>query len=207
MVYKNERIPNNSLPTDKVLVENVISGNTNAFGQIIKNTEGLVAQIIFKMINNIEDRQDIAQDVYLKAFRNLSGFKFQSKLSTWIGQITYNSCVNFLEKKKLLLVDNKFGESESDYEALEKLSIDKELNKGLEQLIYQKQAANILKIEIENLPPVYKTLITLFHNEELSYAEISEITQLPEGTIKNYLFRARKVLKNNLLANYKKEDL
>jgi RNA polymerase sigma-70 factor (ECF subfamily) len=207
VVYKNERIPNNSLPTDKVLVENVISGNTNAFGQIIKNTEGLVAQIIFKMINNIEDRQDIAQDVYLKAFRNLSGFKFQSKLSTWIGQITYNSCVNFLEKKKLLLVDNKFGESESDYEALEKLSIDKELNKGLEQLIYQKQAANILKIEIENLPPVYKTLITLFHNEELSYAEISEITQLPEGTIKNYLFRARKVLKNNLLANYKKEDL
>ncbi len=207
MVYKNERNPNNSLPTDKVLVENVISGNTNAFGQIIQNTEGLVAQIIFKMINNIEDRQDIAQDVYLKAFKNLSGFKFQSKLSTWIGQITYNSCVNFLEKKKLLLVDNKFGESESDYEALEKLSIDKELNKGLEQQIYQKQAANILQTEIEKLSPVYKTLITLFHNEELSYAEISEITQLPEGTIKNYLFRARKTLKNNLLANYKREDL
>ncbi|MBK5273133.1 MAG: RNA polymerase sigma factor, partial [Bacteroidia bacterium] len=74
-------------------------------------------------------------------------------------------------------------------------------------LIRQKELSAILKTEIEKLSPVYKTLITLYHNEELSYEEIEQITSLPAGTIKSYLFRARKTLKNNLLLNYKKTDL
>ncbi len=87
--------------TDQQLVNIVLSGDTNAFGTIIKKTERLVAQIVFKMINNPEERKDIAQDIYLKAFKNLSGFKFEAKLSTWIARIAYNSCLNYLEKRKL----------------------------------------------------------------------------------------------------------
>ncbi len=141
MDYKNE----NNL-TDKYLIGKVLGGNTAAFSTIIKNTERLVAQIVFKMIPNNEDRKDIVQDIYLKTFQKLGSFKFQSKLSTWIG-------------------------------------------------------------EIEKLQPIYKVLINLYHNEELSYTEISQITQLPEGTVKNYLFRARKKLKENLLLLHKKEEL
>jgi RNA polymerase sigma-70 factor (ECF subfamily) len=73
--------------------------------------------------------------------------------------------------------------------------------------IFQKDLSEILQAEIEKLDPIYKTLITLFHNEELSYDEIAQITDLPEGTIKSYLFRARKALKKSLLMNYKKEEL
>src|SRR5260221_12009675 len=103
----------NSLP-DQLLVEKVLRGDTNSFAVIIKNTERLVAQIIFKMINNPDDRKDIAQDVYLKAFHKLPGFKFQSKLSTWIGQITYNTCLSYLEKKKLFLPADLHKEKEPD---------------------------------------------------------------------------------------------
>jgi len=91
---------------DQLLVSRVISGDTDAFRLIIKNTEGLVAQIVFKMIPNNEDRKDIAQDIYLKAFQSLSGFRFQSKISTWIARIAYNSCLNCLKKKKLILPSN-----------------------------------------------------------------------------------------------------
>ena len=97
----NQHIGNN--PTDKHLVDRVLRGDTRAFGTIIKNTEGLVAQIVFKMIPVVEDRKDLAQDIYLKIFHNLAGFKFQSKLSTWIAQITYNACLSWIEKKKLVL--------------------------------------------------------------------------------------------------------
>ena len=90
----------NSL-ADQLLVKKVLAGDTNAFKIIIEKTEGLVTQIIFKMIPASEDRKDIAQDVYLKAFQKLVTFRFQSKLSTWIGQITYNTCVNHLQKKKV----------------------------------------------------------------------------------------------------------
>ena len=193
---------------DQFLIERILNGDTNAFSIIIKNTEGLVAQIIFKMIPNKEDRKDIAQEVYLKAFRNLKNFRFQSKLSTWIGQISYNACFNFLEKKKPILPDNLQGEDESYEEPLEKLSnrFDS-YNNQTEMNIYQKELSEILRAGLENLPPVYKTLITLFHNEELSYAEIGQITDLPEGTIKNYLFRARKALRDNILLTYNKEAL
>ncbi len=184
----------------------VLRGDRNAFSLIIKNTETLVAQIVFKMISVAEDRKDIAQDIYMKAFKNLSGFKFQSKLSTWIAQISYNTCLNYLEKKKLILVDNFYSEEETDEEPLYFMNSYSSTN-ITENIIHKRELSKILASEIEMLSPVYRTLITLYHNEELSYEEISTITQLPEGTVKSYLFRARKTLKENLLSKYEKEEL
>jgi RNA polymerase sigma-70 factor (ECF subfamily) len=81
----------------------VLSGDKQAFGLIMTNTERLVAQIVFKMISHPEERKDIAQHIYLKVYKKLPGFKFQSKLSTWIAQISYNTCLDHLRKKKLIL--------------------------------------------------------------------------------------------------------
>jgi len=183
--------------TDRYLVEQVLRGNMRAFNVIVKNTEGLVAQIVFKMIPNYQDRKDIAQDVYLKAFNNLKGFRFQSKVSTWIAQISYRTCLNFLERKKLLLVENI--EDQEDTSIV--------INQEAEEFIFKKELRNILQNAIEQLSPIYKTLITLYHQEELSYEEITQITDLPEGTVKSYLFRARRVLKEDLLNQYKKDEL
>ena len=182
--------------TDQDLVDQVLTGDQQAFALIIRQTEGLVTQIVFKMIPAPGDRPDIVQDVYLKAFRNLAGFKFHAKLSTWLGKITYNTCLHYLEKKKLLFLPD-VNEQE-----------DEPANNDVEKVLSGKELASILGIAIRNLsPPIYQTLITLYHQEELSYAEIGEITSLPEGTVKNYLFRARKALKENLLSSYKKEEL
>ena len=201
MNYKNE---NNA--ADRHLVDKVLHGDTNAFRFIIKNTEGLVAQIVFKMIPNSDDRKDIVQDIYLKTFQKLGSFKFQSKLSTWIAQIAYNTYINYLEKKKFVLT----GDTNYDYEDETVETLDSKIdffNNETEKIIFKKELSTILKTEIDRLSPVYKTLVTLYHNEELSYVEIAEITELPEGTVKNYLFRARKTLRDNLLLTYKKEAL
>ena len=191
--------------TDQQLVNIVLSGDTNAFGTIIKKTERLVTQIVFKMINNSEDRKDLAQDIYLKAFKNLSGFKFQAKLSTWIARIAYNSCLNYLEKRKLRCFP-AIDETDEDLEPTANKAMGWPDNE-IDVFIFQQELSNILKAEIESLPPLYKTLITLYNNEELSYTEIIEITGLPEGTLKNYLSRARKTLRVNLLHKYKREAL
>jgi len=194
---------------DQDMVEKVLRGDTNAFSAIIKATEGLVAQIVFRMIANEEERKDIAQDVYMKAFNKLGGFKFQSKLSTWIGQIAYNACLSYLEKKRLVLPGNSHREDDTMEEGLEALSskTDYALNSEPEKLISQKELSAIMQSAIEKLSPVYKTMITLYHHEDLSYEEISQITQLPAGTVKSYLFRARKSLKESILAKYKKDEL
>ena len=195
--------------TDRNLVDRVLSGGNNAFGIIIKNTENLVAKIIFDMIANEGDRKDIAQDVYLKAYQKLSGFKFQSKLSTWIGQICYNTCIDHLRKKKLVLADSIFEtETDSSNDILDKMNTAQgNFDEPVDTLVIGKNISEIIKKKIEKLPTIYKTLISLYHNEELSYEEIGAITGLPAGTVKSYLFRARRELKNDLLLHYKKEDL
>jgi RNA polymerase sigma-70 factor (ECF subfamily) len=195
--------------TDQLLVERVLNGDTQAFGTIVKNTENLVARIVFELIKNEGDRKDIAQDIYLKAFQKLRGFKFQSKLSTWIGQISYNTCIDYLRKRKPLITTIIPGENERGSDDI--FDIIHSSNGGTAEpadgLLLEKDISEIVKDAIEKLSPVYKTLITLYHNEELSYDEIGQITGLPAGTVKSYLFRARRELKINLLLNYTKEEL
>ncbi len=196
--------------TDQRLVARALAGDRDAFAIIIKNTEGLVAQLIFKMIPVPADRKDLAQDVYLKVYKNMPGFKFQAKLSTWVGQITYNTCLHYLEKKKVVLVSPKDDEEgETQQETLDRLQQKAagRYDNEVERLLSAKELSSILNTEMDKLSPMYKTLLSLYHQEELSYAEIGEITNLPEGTVKNYLFRARKALKQSLLTNYKREEL
>jgi len=177
--------------SDKQLVERVLQGDHHAFGLIVKNTERLVGQIVGRMVSHAEDRKDIIQDIYLKTFKHLSGFRHAAKLSTWIGNIAYNTCINFLERRRLYVVGN---------EGLPEAPAD---DYGTEELIEGRQLAAIIAAGIEKLSPLYKTLLVLFHQEGLSYADIGQITSLPEGTIKSYLFRARKQLKESVLAQYK----
>jgi RNA polymerase sigma factor (sigma-70 family) len=191
--------------SDKSLVDKALRGETGAFAMIIHNTEALTSQIVFKMISNADDRKDIAQDIYLKTFHKLASFRFESKLSTWIAQIAYNTCLSHLEKKKLIFPAN-LHDSEDD--ALESIAGKTNATSNeTEIMVSKKQLSFILRSEIENLPAIYKTLISLYHNEELSYQEIAQIVGLPVGTVKNYLFRARKKLKENLLTKYKREEL
>jgi RNA polymerase sigma-70 factor (ECF subfamily) len=178
---------------EMALVKKVLEGDKNAFGEIIRNTEGLVRQIVYKMITNTEDRKDMEQETYFRVYKNLGSFERRSRLSTWIAKIAYNACVNYLSKKKLVLTDNEDYLIKSEEET--------------EPLIFSKQLSAILAREIEMLTPLYRILIILYHQEDLSYADIAQITGLPEGTVKNYLFRARKMLRENILKQYKKEQL
>lgn len=200
----NNNIENNL--TDKHLVDKVLDGDHRAFATILKNTEGLVAHMVFKMVPREDDRQDIAQDIYLKVFHKLSGFRFQSKLSTWIGQIAYNTCLSYLEKKKWILPGNRMETDKYDPSTGE-TSFESPAFHESENAVFLKERAGILQAEMEKLSPLYRVLIGLYHQEELSYQEIVQITGLPEGTLKSYLFRARRALKDALSLQYKKGEL
>jgi RNA polymerase sigma factor (sigma-70 family) len=192
-------------PEEKALVDHVLRGDHAAFGQIIKNTEALVAAIIYKMVADTEARKDLAQDIYLKVFHKLAGFKFQCKLSTWIAQIAYNTCFSWLEKKKLLLpgVQDRDSETPEDWlDAISHKNIDL-LTSTTESLVFQKQTSLLIQEAINKLSPVYRALVALYHQQEYSYADIALITGLPEGTVKSYLFRARKALQQSLVSLYK----
>lgn len=86
--------------SDKVIVTNILNGNTQSFALVVNNTEKLVTHIVRKMTTNEDDQKDLVQDIYLKVYKNLPGFQFKSKLSTWIANIAYNTTVNYLQKRR-----------------------------------------------------------------------------------------------------------
>lgn len=182
--------------SDKVIVTNILNGKIQDFAVVVKNTEKLVAQIVRKMTTNEDDQKDLVQDIYLKTYQNLSSFQFKSKLSTWIANIAYNTTINYLQKMRVPIIEIE-STIENKLIATENTELE----------IIKTEATAILTKEINKLPPLYKTLITLYHLEELPNKEIAEITNLPEGTIKSYLSRARKILKDNINHHYKNNQL
>lgn len=195
---------------ERLLVEKIISGDLQAFQQLIENYQRLVTHMVFRMILNESDREEICQDVFLKVYQNLSKFQFQSKLSTWISKITYNTCINYLQKKKALLFDDLKigGESDSADFGRSSSNLDSTIGEFPlpDETAISQEVSEMLYIELNKLPAQYRTIITLYHLDSLSYDEIAEITGMPMGTVKNYLFRARKLLKDKLLEKYTEQE-
>jgi RNA polymerase sigma-70 factor (ECF subfamily) len=184
----------------KLLVKKTLAGNKKAFESIIQQHQRLVSHIVFRMVANQADREDICQDVFVKVYQHLESFQFGSKLSTWIAKIAYNTCLNYLEKKKVLL----FDDVSSDGRSMESLPGD---TRGPDRLAEEKQTSSLLRKEIKKLPVRYRTIITLYHLDHMSYDEIAEAMELPQGTVKSHLFRARRLLKERLMSKYQPEDL
>lgn len=186
--------------SEQALVADVLTGDDRAFADFVGQYQKLVTHVVYRLVPNAADRQDICQDVFVKVHRNLSGFQFQSKLSTWVARIAYNTALNHLDKKKVGLFDDLTAE----HERIEDRPAD---------VVAPDQAAAVadsavrVREEIDRLPVLYGTILALYHLEEMSYRDIAEVMHMPEGTVKSYLFRGRKMLRDRLLANYREEDL
>jgi len=174
---------------EKRLINQILSGDRRSFEVLIGRYKRLVGHMVFKMIQQAEDREEIAQDVFLKVHQNLAHFRGESKLSTWIARIAHRTCLNYLKRKRLPTTDLSAEESQ--------LAIDQADRP--DKLLEKDQRAQFLRRQIACLPPQYGTVLTLFHLEELEIKEISTILEMPTGTVKNYLFRGRKLLKERLL--------
>lgn len=174
---------------DAELVQQILNGNNNAFRFLVAKHQRLVVHIVGRVVQRQDEVEDICQEVFIKVFRKLKLFRGESKLSTWIARIAYNTSISHIRKQ--LKNERSYDESPG-LVANEK---DEELNqRGIEK----EEAKKYLLEMIEELPVHYRTVLTLFHLEEFSYKEIEEITEMPEGTIKSYLSRARKILKEKL---------
>jgi len=180
------------------LVQRILDGDKQAFRILVEQNQRLVSHIVFRMLPDGPDREDLCQEVFLKVYQNLGRFRFDAKLSTWIATIAHNCCLDHLAKKRLPLYDDLGGgEDMPEPEAPESYSP--------ERIVAEGEPAALLRREIDRLPPVYKTIVTLFHLDELSYDEIGRIMKMPEGTIKSYLFRARRLLKDRLAVQFQGE--
>ena len=172
---------------DSELISQILSGNRNAFAFLVSRYQKLVVHVAGRLIQRQDELEDVCQEVFLKVYQNLGKYRNECKLSTWIATIAYNTGINYLRKHKKWNVVNP-----EDSTALQNLTDFKVENYETADLHHY------IREQIELLPLQYRTVLTLFHLEEFSYQEIEQITGMPEGTVKSYLFRAKALLKKKL---------
>ncbi len=171
--------------TDQHLIDRTLEGDTRAFSSLVEKYQGYVFTIVLRMVKVREEAEEVSQDTFIKAFESLSGFRGESKFSSWLYSIAYRKALDRIRKNKRYKASELLEEiTESDegvYEnALQQLE-DKERKEKIQQCIMQ-------------LPEVDAALITLYYFEEQSVKEMVAITKLSEDNIKVKLHRSRKKL-------------
>ena len=172
---------------DSKLVREVLSGNTSAFAELMSLYKKRVEALGLSFFKNPADTEDFAQDVFLKAFTKLGTFRGESLFSTWLTRMAYNTAINAVNRRaqflsiadENLLPDNGLTPEEKELRLL---------------------TMETVRETLKELPEKYKIVLDLYFFYDNSYSEISEITGLAENTVKSHIFRAKKLLREKIVA-------
>ena len=177
---------------DRALVEAVLANAPGAFERLVHEYQGLCWHIIQRMVRHPEDTRELCQETFLRVHRCLHQYRQESALKSWIGQVAYSMAKRHLERKRIPLVDVV---DDNDGASL----LDRVADRfDLEAASADEQVVGHLHAAIESLPPLQRTILTLYHLDEVPIGEIASITGLAEGTIKSHLFRSRAKLRERL---------
>ncbi len=180
---------------DSRLIHDALAGDQFAYKHLLKKYHDAIFNLIFRIVHDREQVEDLTQEVFVKAFASLKNFNEEFAFSTWLYKIATNSSIDFIRKRKLetFSIDKPIAMDESDYHY--------ELPDTTYQpdkTIIQHQRNLLIEEAINSLPEKYRRVIILRHTEERDYAEIARILKLPIGTVKAHIFRARELLNKYL---------
>src|SRR5258705_8779573 len=180
--------------TDRDLVATAISGVEGSFEELVRRYQRPISAYVYRMVGNYESALDLTQEIFIKVYGSLGRYRSEFKFSTWIYKIAHNSAVDHLRRnasREQSLVKGTEGDQfeipiESRHLTPEQESERKERRIEIEAVV-------------RTLPSNYRELIILRHSQDLTYEEIVEVTGLPLGTVKNRLFRAREMMRQQFV--------
>ncbi len=182
---------------DADLVQRAIAGEEKCYAELMSRYRDAIYFMLLKMVNNKSDAEDLTIEAFGKAFKNIRQYSTSYAFSTWLFKIASNNGIDFLRKKRAVVISIDAGYSSDDSERPTPLSV---CDEGLDpaEALIKSQVANTVRMVVQKLKPRYKTLIEMRYFQELSYEEIAEQLSLPLGTVKAQLFRSRELLYNIL---------
>lgn len=183
--------------SDTEIISTVLHGNQQAYAQLVERYQNYVFTIVLRYIKSREDAEEVAQDIFIKAYRSLSDFKGASKFSTWLYTITTTTCITFLRKKRLevhsLDNDKVFEVADSQDSGMSANQIE------------QKSRVNMVNHAIAMLSGDDAELITLFYKGEQTLEEIAQVLGIEANAVKVRLHRARTRLKEKMQKHFSAE--
>ena len=179
---------------DFLLVQLAREGDQKAYAELLGRYRDAIFYMLLKMVNNPSDAEDLTIEAFGKAFKNIEQYTPNFAFSTWLFKIASNNCIDFIRKKRGSYISIDQGQEEQDTisNAIQASTLDPEEN------LIKQQKVILTRTIVTKLKPRYRRLIELRYFKEYSYEEIAEELDLPIGTVKAQLFRARELL-NNIL--------
>jgi len=176
---------------DVALVAASKAGDQDAFAQLVLRHQRRVFNLVFRMLQQYEEANEVTQETFFAAWQGLPSFRGDARFSTWLYRIAYNCCLKQLEQRKR---DSALQTAIQAEQILQEESCDERAAAELET--YERQA--LVREHLSLLPTKYRVVLILRHLQEMTYEEMAEILTIPIGTIKTHLFRARNLLKERL---------
>ncbi len=186
-----------TLPVDDgTLVAQTLGGRSEAFEELVTRYDRAVYHLSLKTLRDAEEAKDATQEAFFKAYRGLATFRPGAKFSTWLFSIAYHACCDRIARRK------RYTDAELPERA--------DPSPGPEAVVLARDQAGMLRAAIDELPEKYRIAITLYHLQGKQYEEIAQVLELPMGTVKTHLFRAKELLRRKLGGlqdAYSEEDL
>jgi len=179
---------------DLELVHQAQKGDQAAFAELMGKYRDSIYYMVNKMVRNTDDAEDLTIEAFGKAFHRINQYSPDYAFSTWLFKIASNNCIDFIRKKRLQMtsMDTTFESQDGEYTGMQVRTDDLDP----EEEAIKNQKVKMMRLLVEKLKPRYRVLVEKRYFEELSYEEIAEELDLPLGTVKAQLFRAREFLAN-----------
>ena len=179
---------------DRDLVASAVAGGEGSFEELVRRYQRPIAAYVYRMVGNYESALDLTQEIFIKVYNSLSRYRSEFKFSTWIYKIAHNSAVDHLRRTATREQSLINGPEDDQFELPLESS-----RPSPEQESERKERRIEIESVVRGLPANYRELVILRHSQDLTYEEIVEVTGLPLGTVKNRLFRAREMMRQQFL--------
>ncbi|HEX9058097.1 MAG TPA: sigma-70 family RNA polymerase sigma factor [Ktedonobacterales bacterium] len=178
---------------ERELIARARAGDQDAFATLVRFHQRQVYLLALRILHDEEDAVEATQEVFLAAWQGLPQFRSEARLATWLYRITYNHCLKVVESRRR----DAHTRAQLASESAQAERADVKLSEMHAQAALG-ELCDVVRAEIDNLPPKYRAVLALRHLQELSYEEMAEVLRVPIGTVKTHLFRARAILKERL---------
>ena len=179
---------------DRDLVATAVSGVEGSFEELVRRYQRPISAYVYRMVGNYESALDLTQEIFIKVYSSLNRYRAEFKFSTWIYKIAHNAAVDHLRRTATREQSLVVGHEGDQFD----LPIESSLLSP-EQESERRERRVEIETVVRALPANYRELIVLRHSRDLSYEEIVEVTGLPLGTVKNRLFRAREMMRQQFV--------
>lgn len=186
------------IQSDNDILEQIRLGDTRKYSLIVDRHKNQAYALAFRLVGEKREAEELMQDGFVRAFRNLDQFRGDAKFSTWLYRIVYNLCMTRVTRRR-----SRIDSVDIHEEMLDNVFVDEEA--GADERMENDEYNRMVAEEIQQLPEKFKSAVTLFYLQEMSYEEMTGVLNLPLGTVKTNLFRGRNLLRERVLSRLKGE--